>query len=299
MNWEVNFTFFDFHSDGISGLSRLTGTEHDQISRLLLGIIIDMRLPNNHSPSKLLCAVRGALDFLYLAQYPMHTSDTLDRLDEALQLFHDNKDIFIDLGVRAHFNIPKFHNIHHYRSYIEMYRTTDNFNTEYTERLHIDFAKDAYRATNFKDVYPQMSCWLERREKIVHHTNFIKWRLAQLEEPDQIPRPVGIPQIAPPRMLKMTKNPSKKAVHFTQLREAYGATFFTDALVRYLIGFTFPNLPRHQIEQRAQALALPFNTVPVFHKIKFTSLDLYTQTHPTEVIVDAIHVKPATKDKRN
>ena len=119
--------------NGISQLSRLTGGEHDQISRILLGIIIGLQLPGNHSSSRLLAAVRGALDFLFLAQYPLHTSETLDLLMDALNTFHLNKDIFIDLGIRVHFNIPKFHNIHHYRFYIELYGTTDNFNTEYTE----------------------------------------------------------------------------------------------------------------------------------------------------------------------
>ena len=92
----------------------MTGTEHDQISRFLLGLIIDIRLPNNMSPVHLLCAVRGILDFLYLARYPVHTNETLDLLDAALKRFHDNKDIFIDLGVRADFNFPKAHFTGHY-----------------------------------------------------------------------------------------------------------------------------------------------------------------------------------------
>ncbi|KAJ6573621.1 hypothetical protein B0H10DRAFT_1769167, partial [Mycena sp. CBHHK59/15] len=62
---------------GISNLSRVTGKEHDQISHFLLGIIIDIHLPDNLSPNRLLAAVRGILDFVYQAQYPMHTSETL------------------------------------------------------------------------------------------------------------------------------------------------------------------------------------------------------------------------------
>ena len=33
-------------------------------------------------------------------------------------------------------------------------------------RLHIDCAKKAWRASNHKNVHPQMTKWLERREKI-------------------------------------------------------------------------------------------------------------------------------------
>ncbi|KAF7292189.1 hypothetical protein MIND_01246200 [Mycena indigotica] len=136
---------------GISGLSRVTGREHDQISRFLLGIIIDIRLPNGLSSARLLGAVRGLLDFVYLAQYPMHTDETLGLLNDALQTFHDNKQIFVDLGIRTNFNLPKLHGASHYSAYIQLFGTTDNTNTEYTERLHIDLAKDAFRSTNFKD----------------------------------------------------------------------------------------------------------------------------------------------------
>ncbi|KAG0696321.1 hypothetical protein DFH29DRAFT_951535 [Suillus ampliporus] len=48
---------------------------------------------------------------------------------------------------------------------IVMLGTTDNCNTEYTERLHIDYTKDAYRATNHKDEFVQMTRWLGRKEK--------------------------------------------------------------------------------------------------------------------------------------
>ena len=96
------------------------------------------------SPARLLRAVRGILDFLFLARYPVHTSGTLDHLGAALKRFHDNKDVFIDLGVHANFNFPKVHFTGHYQRFIELFGTTDNYTTEYTERLHIDLAKDAY-----------------------------------------------------------------------------------------------------------------------------------------------------------
>ncbi|KAG1723343.1 hypothetical protein EDB19DRAFT_1602402, partial [Suillus lakei] len=91
----------------------------------------------------------------------------------ALNLFHENKDIFVDLSIRSNFNLPKLHAARHYPAMIMMFGTTDNYNTEYTERLHINFAKDAYRATNHKDEFVQMTCWLERKEKILHHDKYV------------------------------------------------------------------------------------------------------------------------------
>ncbi|KAJ7906687.1 hypothetical protein B0H13DRAFT_1880374 [Mycena leptocephala] len=45
-----------------------------------------------------------------------------------------------------------------------LFGTSDNYNTEYTERLYIDLAKDAYRSTNRKDEFSQMTLWLEPSE---------------------------------------------------------------------------------------------------------------------------------------
>ncbi|KAI0072083.1 hypothetical protein K474DRAFT_1686805 [Panus rudis PR-1116 ss-1] len=94
---------------GISSLSKVTGREHADIARILLGLVLNIPLKNGASSGKLVRAIRGLLDFLYLAQYPMHSTYTLKKLDDALKLFHDNKDIFIELGIRTNFNIPKLH----------------------------------------------------------------------------------------------------------------------------------------------------------------------------------------------
>ena len=91
----------------------------------------------------------------------MHTLSTLTLLQNALKQFHDNKAIFVELGVRSHFKLPKLHSLNHYIDSIKLFGTTDNYDTQYSERLHIDFAKDTYHATNHKDEFPQMTLWLE------------------------------------------------------------------------------------------------------------------------------------------
>ena len=163
---------------GISKLSCVTGKEHRNMCRILLGMIISLPLPQGASPSRLVRTTRALLDFLYYAQYPTHTSGTLDLLDKALKSFHANKQIFVDLGIQAHFWLLKLHSLDHYRCVIEMFGTTDNYNTQYTERLHINFAKDAYRTSNKKDELSQMTAWLERHEKVQHHEKYVQWRLA-------------------------------------------------------------------------------------------------------------------------
>ena len=94
-------------------------------------------------------------------------------MNEALECFHTHKDIFIALGARSDFDLNKLHYALHYRIMIEHFGTTDNYNTEYTERLHIPYVKDAFEATNNKDEYAQMTIWVERKEKVLKHEKFL------------------------------------------------------------------------------------------------------------------------------
>ena len=280
---------------GITSLNRVTGKEHAQIASILLGLVIGIRLPRGLPSSRLLRAVRGLLDFLYLAQYPMHTTKTLELLRDALKRFHDNKDIFKHLGIRDNFQIPKLHFLDHYAMLIELYGTTDNYNTESTERLHIDLAKEAWGATNSKDEYPQMTLWLERQEKISRHARFINWRIGHRPGPPERPNP----GILYRRRLQMTKWPSKKHVHFDTLIRDYGATNFRVELALFIVKLTKPRLRGAQLREAMRQIVFHFNAVPVFHKIKYTSYDPYVVAGPKESVVDSIHAQPVRKDKRN
>ncbi|KAG1886895.1 uncharacterized protein F5891DRAFT_1200490 [Suillus fuscotomentosus] len=260
-------------SKGITTLSRVSGTEHAQMCRFLLGIIIDIRLPNNLNTGCLLRAVRGLLDFLYLAQYLCHSSETLQSLDEALDIFHANKLIFIDLGIRNNFNLPKLHAARHYPLMIALFGTTDNYNMEYTERLHIDLTKDAYRAMNHKDEFAQMTCWLERREKILCHQKYVSWRLADGHQSNPYhPRP---PDMTFSREQVMTKHPSAKAVSLQKLVEDYGATHFRKALACYIAQQSRGN---HSAPLRGQAL-------------DWRSVDACDHGE-ARVTLDCVHAKP-------
>ncbi|THH15756.1 hypothetical protein EUX98_g9415, partial [Antrodiella citrinella] len=278
---------------GISSLYQLTGREHADICRILLGLIIDMPLPGGASPARLVRAVRAVLDFLYLAQYPVHTEHTLALLDDALDRFHANKGIFEDLGVRESWGIPKLHFLKHYARLIRRLGTADNFNTEYTERLHIDMAKDAYEATNSKDEFPQMMLWLERREKIFRHEKFIAWCLAG-RPPLTSSRLVDMQP--PPDRIKMTKHPSKKLVRFEALANDYGAPFFVEALARYTVSHCHPEYSNAQVDA-ASDFDFPFRSVSVYHKAKFWLGDVNFHRLSSDEF-DVVHATPSRRTKR-
>jgi len=233
--------------------------------------------------------VHALLDFLYLAQFPSQTANTIVRLEDSLSRFHNNKDVFVDLGVRDHFNIPKIHSLIHYSPSIRLFGTTDNYNTEQTERLHIDFTKDAYRATNHKDEYSQMTTWLECREKVQLHSTFIKWRQQSNQEENVLSaKPIG-PPCPGPRSLKMTRNPTLKAVSFDDLAQKYGAIDFQDALADFIARTNHPTASAATLSALAADTLIPFRSVSVYHRIKFSNLD-------NSEIVDAVQVRPEQKD---
>ena len=69
---------------GITILSQVTGTEHKNICCILIGLIINLPLLHGQASAHVVKVACALLDFLYLAQFPSYTSDTLDRLDDSL-----------------------------------------------------------------------------------------------------------------------------------------------------------------------------------------------------------------------
>jgi hypothetical protein len=231
------------------------------------------------------------MDFLFLAQYESHTSDTLSLLQDCLARFHKNKQVFIDLGVWETFKFPKLHSLTHYTSSIQLFGTTDNYNTEQTERLHIDLTKDAYHATNCKNEYAQMTKWLERQEKVLQQVTFI----TQGQDGHQLSSPtwnhIGPPHTCPQR-LKMAQNPERRQVPFNILATEYGALDFQDMLAKFIAQLNHPRVSGGALQNHTHDTHIPFTHVPVFHKIKFTTSNTFNKTE----IADIVHVWPEQKD---
>ncbi|KAJ3898192.1 hypothetical protein F5879DRAFT_910135 [Lentinula edodes] len=275
-----------FHK-GISSLSRVSGTEHKQMCSFILGTIVDIPQLTAVQSNALLAATRALLDFLYLACYSIHSSNTLVSLDESLARFHAKREIFVELNIRENFNFPKLHFLSHYSRAIKYFGTTDNYNTETTERLHIDFAKEAYRASNHKDEYTQMTRWLERREKIIQHSNYISWRLNGSRR--------TLTDMKCVFQQKITSHPTMKSISLIKLEDAsikgYGAIDFTLALKRFVVQFRDPSLPTSVVDEYARFIVLPFQSLPVWHQIKFTNVGLFGKN-----TLDSVLARPRRYD---
>jgi hypothetical protein len=277
-------------SKGISGFSRILGKEHAEMCKILLGLIINLPLPDNCSSDKLLRAVRGILDFLYLAQLPSHTEETLNDMSTALDTFHANKSIFVELHIRDDFNFPKLHSLLHYSSSIRLFGTTDNYNTEHTERLHIDLAKDAYAATNHKDELAQMVVWLERKEKITRFDNFIQWRLHGRPQP-----PKETPSGSHRTRIQIARHPTA-SMAFNDICNKYGAVDFRGALSKFLTHHENPQASRVELQNAISHFRFDFSRVSVFQKVKIWIRDQQGRAEADDIL-DVVHVRQQSKTR--
>ncbi|KAF7298595.1 hypothetical protein MIND_00806500 [Mycena indigotica] len=146
-------------ANGTSVIKQWTGSEYRGLAKTFLGAIHDV------VDERVTAVTRHLLDFMGYAHFQVHTEDSLAAMEAAWVNMHEYLPVFRELGPeRTDFNIPKLHNIRHYVDSIRLLGTADGYNTENTERLHIDLAKNGYRASNRRDYIQQMTHWLTRQE---------------------------------------------------------------------------------------------------------------------------------------
>ncbi|KAI9068219.1 hypothetical protein FKP32DRAFT_1562189 [Trametes sanguinea] len=230
------------HSDlrhfknGISLVSQWMGTEYKNMEKVFLGVVAGA------ADEHVVCAVRAILDFIYLAHFEAHSDQSLDSLHHAWRDFHHYKAIFIELGIREHFNFPKGHSTEHYEASIRSVGTADGYSTEHPERLHIDFAKLAYGASNKQASYiQQMTRWLERQEAVIKFASYLEWA-TMLPGPDS--SPPGLGDSGKPTEnseastgtngYRLAKAPAYPALTQAQLKADFGAVDFKVALSEHL-----------------------------------------------------------------
>lgn len=160
-------------SKGFSVLSNISGGERKHMAKILLGVIIGA------VPKDVIHICRALLDFIYIAQYPSHSNETMEYLNEALNEFHNHKEIIITLGIQKDFDFPKLHSMLHYNRSITLFGTTDNYNTEMFERLHAEYVKPAFNATNKRNERPQMLQWYTRHERVEGFQSFLEWKTGE------------------------------------------------------------------------------------------------------------------------
>jgi len=132
-----------------------------------------------------------------------------------------------------------------------------------------------------------MTIWLQRKEQILRHHQYVEWRLNRSPAPPKVEwTPPGLEL---DRTLRLTKHPTVRNVPLDVLVANYGATHFRTALERFVALTNDPNLTCAQLERKLWGICIPFNKLPVWHRIKFITTDPLTLKTST---ADSIHCRP-------
>lgn len=165
-------------------------------------------------------------------------------------------------AVGHRFNYPKLHALQHYVDAIKEYGTTDNYNTETTERLHIDYVKDAYGATNKKKIYEQMIAWLDRKERTRLFAQHLQYETTHLPPPPLLRNRHTKPTITVALVPKSLK------VSYIVHKDNYDLPDFQRHLAAYFDNLQADNL-QADAAQRSR-IAAP-KSLDVWQRIKFTN----------------------------
>ncbi|KAH9916112.1 uncharacterized protein BXZ73DRAFT_92536 [Epithele typhae] len=140
--------------------SQWTGNDSKALMKVLLPALVGL------VPDRIVECIRVFLDFAYLARQSVHTTHTVDHMEELLEEFRNLRQVFIDTGVRDDISLPRQHGLDHMPDAIEQFGSLNGVSTSITETKHIVAVKQPWRASNRGDALPQMLRRIVRVGKI-------------------------------------------------------------------------------------------------------------------------------------
>ncbi|KAG1888723.1 hypothetical protein F4604DRAFT_1674358 [Suillus subluteus] len=154
---------------GITHVNQMTGREHRDIQCTIVASIAGVAAP------RFIRSICALIEFIYLAQNPVHSPDSLHSMVQALSDFHAFKDAIIDAearrgkkGVKEDFFIPKLELLQSFRGTVERLGMLMQFSADMTERLLITHCKHLFKRTNRRstDFMEQCVRILNRQESM-------------------------------------------------------------------------------------------------------------------------------------
>ncbi|KAG2028984.1 hypothetical protein BDR03DRAFT_988058 [Suillus americanus] len=149
----------------ITHVNQMTGREHRDIQWTIVASIAGA------APPRFVRAIRALIDFIYYAQNPVHSLESLQSMSQALSDFHTFKDAIVEAearrgkkGAKEDFFIPKLELLQSFRGTIERLGTLMQFSADMTERLLITHCKDLFARTNRR-----MNDFTEQCIRILNH----------------------------------------------------------------------------------------------------------------------------------
>ena len=117
-------------------------------------------------PKEVIQTFSAFLDFYYLVRRNVLDEDDLTKIQDALDRFHAAHLVFVRLGVRDGFSLPRQHAMKHYISHIRNFGVPNGLCLSITESAHIPFVKEPWRRSSQNNPMEQMLLINERLDKL-------------------------------------------------------------------------------------------------------------------------------------
>ena len=172
---EIDFRFsvlqphtgFRHFREGISKMKQVTGREHRNIQRYIVGVIA------GKAPNDFVSAIRALMDFRYLAQAPVIDDHICTKIQAALNGFHVHKQSILDAGARTgkgnkpieNWYIPKLELMQSTVPNIKANGVAIQWSADVTEHAHIAVVKDPSRSGNNQRHEDTICRVLDREDK--------------------------------------------------------------------------------------------------------------------------------------
>jgi hypothetical protein len=112
-------------------------------------------------------ALRALLEFIYLARRNIHDTETIEQMNDALERFHENVEVFVETGVRPEQSTPpRQHAMIHYIKAIRLFGAPNGLCTSITESKHIKAVKQPWRRSNRFNPLGQVLLTNQRLDKL-------------------------------------------------------------------------------------------------------------------------------------
>ncbi|KAF8328733.1 hypothetical protein F5887DRAFT_897430 [Amanita rubescens] len=116
--------------------------------------------------TKMVQAISSFMEFCYLVRQSVLDDNDLEKLDEHLSAFHEDREIFVEEGIRDDFSLPRQHSLTHYSDMIRQFGAPNSLCSSITESKHIRAVRKPWRRSSKFNALSQMLCTNSRLDKL-------------------------------------------------------------------------------------------------------------------------------------
>ncbi|KAL0068173.1 hypothetical protein AAF712_004833 [Marasmius tenuissimus] len=150
--------------------SQWTGDDSKALMKIYLPAL------HGHLPPSILKCLSALLEFCYLVRRDFITESTLVKVEQALDEFHEHREVFRDCGIRDNFSLPRQHSLVHYIRCIRLFGAPNGLCSSITESKHIKAVKEPYRRSNRFQALGQMLITNQRLDKLTSFRSVLQQR---------------------------------------------------------------------------------------------------------------------------